>query len=255
MHPHGIIPLQAVLWAAYCDQYLSDTGTDGSHRALYGFGAAANAVLYVPFLRNMMAWLAADSADYPVLRRGLLEGKSPVVNKAGRTPKHLYILPGGIAEIFTSQPGKDICLVRSGILRLSLDTKTPLIPVYVFGGTYFFENALTSDTSLSKLFRKLRLGATLFWGQFYSPVLPMTPRVTMVVGTPQCVAPLPAPASDDDHMAPDRVATLLDRYTTELRRLFGTYAAAAGYRPDRALLINPGDSDSAGPAKQKSKHA
>ena len=29
MHPHGIIPLQAFLWTAYCDQYMSD---------LYGFG-------------------------------------------------------------------------------------------------------------------------------------------------------------------------------------------------------------------------
>ena len=35
----------------------------------------------------------------------LAQGKAPVVNAAGRVPKHLYILPGGIAEIFVSQPG------------------------------------------------------------------------------------------------------------------------------------------------------
>ena len=38
MHPHGIVPFHAGLWAAYADQYLSDKV---SGRALYGFGAAA----------------------------------------------------------------------------------------------------------------------------------------------------------------------------------------------------------------------
>jgi hypothetical protein len=49
MHPHGIIPIHALIWCAYCDQYMSD-GT----RGLYGFGAMADAVTYVPFLRNAM---------------------------------------------------------------------------------------------------------------------------------------------------------------------------------------------------------
>lgn len=50
MHPHGIVPLQALLWCAYCDQYMSDD----EGRKLYGFGAAADVVMYVPFLRNIM---------------------------------------------------------------------------------------------------------------------------------------------------------------------------------------------------------
>lgn len=49
MHPHGIIPLQAVLWAGYCDQYMSSPS--GS---MYGFGAAADVVMYLPILRNIM---------------------------------------------------------------------------------------------------------------------------------------------------------------------------------------------------------
>ena len=43
MHPHGIVPYAAAIWAAYCDQYLPD---------LYGFGATADVVLYIPFLRK-----------------------------------------------------------------------------------------------------------------------------------------------------------------------------------------------------------
>lgn len=50
MHPHGIIPFQGVLYASYCDQFFSN-----SSRSLYGFGAGANVVLYLPFLRNIMA--------------------------------------------------------------------------------------------------------------------------------------------------------------------------------------------------------
>lgn len=68
MHPHGIVPLQAVIWAAYCDQYFSDPETN---RSLYGFGAAADAVGYIPFLRNIMGWLSAGPADYKTLKMGL----------------------------------------------------------------------------------------------------------------------------------------------------------------------------------------
>lgn len=67
MHPHGIVPFQAILWAAYCDQYF----TLGK-RMLYGFGAAADAVNYVPFLRNIMGFLSAGSASYKPLKDGLM---------------------------------------------------------------------------------------------------------------------------------------------------------------------------------------
>lgn len=66
MHPHGIIPIHAVLWSAYCDQYLSD-GDD----KLYGFAAAADAVFYIPFLRNFMYWLCCGSASASTIKKGL----------------------------------------------------------------------------------------------------------------------------------------------------------------------------------------
>jgi hypothetical protein len=67
MHPHGIVPFQAILWAAYCDQYF----TIGD-RSLYGFGAAADVVGSIPFLRNIMGFLAGGSASYPALKNGLV---------------------------------------------------------------------------------------------------------------------------------------------------------------------------------------
>ena len=57
MHPHGIIPFHALLWAAYCDQYMKDEET-GRH--LYGFGAVADIVMQMPLQRTMMV---SDDSD------------------------------------------------------------------------------------------------------------------------------------------------------------------------------------------------
>ncbi len=68
MHPHGIIPLQAVLWTAYCNQYM----TDGT-RSMYGFGAVASVVSMLPVLRNILGWLSGGNADYKTLKDGLVD--------------------------------------------------------------------------------------------------------------------------------------------------------------------------------------
>jgi hypothetical protein len=49
MHPHGIVPIQALLWVAYCEQYLRN-----ENGSMYGFGATADVVGYLPVLRNIM---------------------------------------------------------------------------------------------------------------------------------------------------------------------------------------------------------
>ncbi|RYZ15583.1 MAG: hypothetical protein EOO70_06495 [Myxococcaceae bacterium] len=156
MHPHGIVPFQAVLWSAYCHQYFQDTADPT--RALYGFGAAADIVQHVPLLRNLLAWLTAGGAAYRTLREGLVEGKCASANP--RTPRHLFILPGGIAEIFVSTPGRHAIVFnsRKGLVRLSLETGARLVPCYVFGGTDFFHNLATSQSPLARLSRYVRAG-------------------------------------------------------------------------------------------------
>lgn len=133
MHPHGVIPFHAILWSAFCDQYLKNRETK---KELYGFGAAADIVTYLPLLKNVMGYLSASSASYNVLKAGLVHGKStPVNNNNNRKPRHLYILPGGIAEIFKAKPGRHSIVFkhRKGLCRLSLETGALLIPCYVFG--------------------------------------------------------------------------------------------------------------------------
>ena len=97
MHPHGVIPLQGIgLWPALADQYLGP---------LYGFGATTDAALHLPFLRQILAWLSAGSANRHVLEKGMTHHG-----------KNLFILPGGVAEIFVSEPGGcvlNVCLCRT----------------------------------------------------------------------------------------------------------------------------------------------
>ena len=101
---------------------------------------------------------------------GLLHGKCASANSNGRTPKNLFILPGGIAEIFTSTPGRHAIVFkdRRGLIKISLQTGAELLPSYVFGGTDFFHNLATSDNFLSRLSRKYKVGLTYFWWDFFS---------------------------------------------------------------------------------------
>lgn len=72
---------------------------------------------------------------------------------------------------------------RYGLCRLSLETGAQLLPCYVFGGSDFFENLLTSDSWLSNFARKSRMGITIFWGQFGLPI-PYTPKVSLCMAEP-----------------------------------------------------------------------
>jgi hypothetical protein len=46
---------------------------------MYGFGAAADVVMYIPFLRNIMGWLSGGPASYKALKDGLMEVNVPII--------------------------------------------------------------------------------------------------------------------------------------------------------------------------------
>jgi len=52
MHPHGVVPLQVLLWVAFADQYLRTA----EHGTVYGFGGMASVICYLPGLRTLMGW-------------------------------------------------------------------------------------------------------------------------------------------------------------------------------------------------------
>lgn len=230
MHPHGIVPLHAVLWAACCDQFFTNPETN---QKLYGFGAAADIVQYVPFLRNVLGFLTAGSASYNVLKTGLMEGRVACIDpQTGRRPEGLFILPGGVAEIYISQPGRHAIFIkkRKGLMRLSIETGASLIPCYVFGGTDFFSTLTTSDSWIAKCSRKLRMALTFFWGRFGLPI-PYSPRVTLCVGDP-----IPIPQVSEECPLDQAIELLHGQFVQEMVKLFDDYKTLAGY-PQAELEI------------------
>jgi len=213
---------------------------------VYGFGAAANVVMYLPFLRNIMAWLSAGSADYRILKDGIAHGICQSTNAVGRKPRHLYILPGGIAEIFTSTPGKHSIVFkkRRGLVKLSIDTGAKIVPCYVFGGTDFYHNLATHEGVLSKISRGLKMSLTLFWGQYFTPI-PFVPTITLCLGDPvdpPTWRPEHVDTSDNKkditsstntakNIPPELIEELHGRLLTSFTNMFNKYKAVAGH-PD-----------------------
>lgn len=156
------------------------------------------------------------------------------VNSAGRKPKHLYILPGGVAEIFVSTPGKHAIVFkkRKGLCKLSIETGARLTPCYVFGGTDFFHNLATGDGWLSRLSRFLKAGVTIFWGKWGLPI-PFTPKVTLVIGDP--IVP-PEGWNGTGPIPTELIDKLHDQFMKAMIDLFEKHKAVCGY-PDGKLEI------------------
>jgi hypothetical protein len=216
MHPHGVIPIQAFLWMAFCDQYLP---------ASYGFGAAADVAMRIPLIRQILCWGSARSASRNVLYKGLANDQN------------LFILPGGVAEIFSSQPGTHVAKAsRRGLMKLALQTGASLVPVYVFGGNDFYHQIGHEEIS-----RKHKAALTIFWGQCFTP-MPFPVKCSMVLGDPippvvmsgdvgsrGAIQKIPEPSAE-------QIEELLGRYMNALCRLFDQYKAQAGY-PNAELEI------------------
>ena len=135
--------------------------------------------------------------------------------------------------MFTSEPRRHVVVFknRKGLCRLSLETGAELVPTYVFGATDFFCTGATSDHALARLSRKLRIGMTLFWGQWFCPLIPFTPKVTMCIGEPLPVERWTGPRGK----IPDELVDVLhEKYLASIVEMFEKYKTAAGY-PDAKL--------------------
>lgn len=173
----------------------------------------------MPFLRQLMAWLTAGPADFKTLKRGLDRGKN------------LFIMPGGVAEIFLAEPGKDTILIRrkrKGLMALCFKTGTYLVPAFVFGGNDYFRQLATAGGSLMRLSRSLRGAVTFFWGQYGLPI-PFPAKTSLVMHEPIHVKQKDNPTEED-------LDGLLDKYVAAMRDLHSRYKADAGY-PERELEI------------------
>lgn len=239
-------------------------------------------MFYVPFLRNIAAALGGTlffflsltftlynatgcSADYHVLRSQLNKSNdskhrtnySETVTAGRPSSTNLFIFPGGVAEVFTSNPGTHVAIFRKrkGLIKLAIETGCNLLPVYIFGGNEFYSQLFDQHSLLARTSRYLRMGCCIFVGQFWMPFIPFTPRVTMCMADPievpkwdTCVhGEVPKELIDDYHnkvfcvhninkvnsMSNHRIFV---QYIDALIAVFNKYKEVAGY-PHATLVI------------------
>eukprot|EP00550_Attheya_septentrionalis_P001983 CAMPEP_0198288146 /NCGR_PEP_ID=MMETSP1449-20131203/6755_1 /TAXON_ID=420275 /ORGANISM="Attheya septentrionalis, Strain CCMP2084" /LENGTH=317 /DNA_ID=CAMNT_0043986257 /DNA_START=322 /DNA_END=1275 /DNA_ORIENTATION=- len=235
-HPHGVIPIHGYLWCAFCDQHFPNR---------YGFGALTDVAMRLPLLRHVMSWLSSTSATKSNLMKKMNAGTN------------LFILPGGVSEIFLACPGVHVIKApRRGLMKLALQTGAVLVPTYVFGANEFFNQSATYGSSSKnkrntkssagptnligkiqrRISRTVRGGFTLFWGQYGLP-LPYEVNCSMVLGDPiESVPGTLGQGKSGSKMtcrkieAPTekQIDELLYRYTDALVCLFEQYKAQAG---------------------------
>jgi hypothetical protein len=199
----------------------------------------------LPLLRHVMSWLSSTSATKSNLMKKMNAGTN------------LFILPGGVSEIFLACPGVHVIKApRRGLMKLALQTGAVLVPTYVFGANEFFNQSATYGSSSKnkrntksiagptnligkiqrRISRTVRGGFTLFWGQYGLP-LPYEVNCSMVLGDPiESVPGTLGQGKSGSKMtcrkieAPTekQIDELLYRYTDALVCLFEQYKAQAG---------------------------
>jgi len=248
MHPHAIIPLHGFLWAAICDQLLPN---------MYGYGATTDGALILPVLRHLLQYMSVGSTK-----------KKAIMNQMQVHGQNLFILPGGVAEIFLSHRRKQsddsqvqtIYGRRYGLLKLALQTGAVIYPAYVFGASDMLDQLApveigqdkskedtknTFASMMESLSRKLGGGLTLYYGQYFLPI-PYNPQLSMVLGNP--IYPVKDTTEPNvcgekntckriENPTTEQVEELMDRYTNALKCLFEQYKVEAGYPNDTLKVI------------------
>lgn len=251
MHPHAILPLHGFIWGAICHQILPD---------MYGCGCATEIAMRLPILRHVLHYLSTRSAD-----------KNGLLNQLQVKEENLFILPGGVAEIFYSkrrrQPNdlpftQTIKAKRYGLMKLALQTGARIFPAFVFGASDMLDqlfhvdeqnvvskekdtNSFDVGLMMQSMSRKLKGGIALFYGQYYLPI-PHTPKLSMVLGNP--IYPVENTSERNGNggnkltckrianPTQEQVEELMDRYVNALECLFEQYKVQAGYPNDRLVI-------------------
>eukprot|EP00455_Lapot_gusevi_P053639 TRINITY_DN841_c0_g1_i2.p1 TRINITY_DN841_c0_g1~~TRINITY_DN841_c0_g1_i2.p1 ORF type:complete len:350 (+),score=47.74 TRINITY_DN841_c0_g1_i2:98-1147(+) len=181
LHPHGVVSM-----GAFC-HFISD------NNALPGIDYRVLTVpenFRIPFWRDLVLAGGLVSADRSSCRYLLENGIS------------VCVVVGGAAEALDSRPGtNDLTLGRRlGFARLALEHGASLIPVFTFGETDVYEQAVPNPPGSivrwiqEKMMSWFGYSLPLIWGKGF---LPFRRPLTTVVGEPIPVPHIPRPHIDD----------------------------------------------------------
>lgn len=190
--------------------------------------------------------------------------------------KNLFILPGGVAEIFLSHRrthgGPNVQTIKArryGLMKLALQTGAVIYPSFVFGASDMLDQLTPAvddspggsseggeeapslqsriGRAMEKLSRRIKGGLTLYYGQFGLPI-PHNPRLTMVMGDP--IYPIEDDEGSKRNVGGNRVTCrrvedptneqiedLMGRYLDAMEGLFEQYKVQAGYEQEELRII------------------
>jgi len=208
--PHGVFMMGQWLSQSVHGQIFEGTA--------YTKGAAADATLAFPLMRQIYSWYGCVSASHSSLIEETQRGYN------------LGICPGGIAEMFLSNADKDILFFekRTGYIKLAIELGMDIIPVYHLGNTQGFIRAPLFDNFCAELSRRFRIG--VFWpvGRFYLPIPQRFPIVSLV-GSPVRINK--GEATDEE------VHRIQQDIKQQLQQLFNDYKHLVGWE-DRELIFH-----------------
>jgi len=191
MHPHGLLPLGAILNGL--------TWAGGGLRGITASGAELpepenpGVLLHQRWFRQMKLRAAVASGAcglfpgfYEMFTKlGAFECTKPFIRDRLREGKDIAIFPGGAQESEFAIPGRYVCCVskHKGFVRLALEEHKDILPMWTFGD----EAILPQSASPPRFVRTLQRFFKEACGLLVPPAfggLPRFPPLTLITGVP-----------------------------------------------------------------------
>lgn len=217
LFPHG----SNADFRMYMDGLLPDHFPE--HVANRMYTLCASILFRIPLVREIALWTGGVDASKKVAEGLLRDGYS------------FLVFPGGQMEQLLTEKGRESVYLkkRLGFVKLALRFNVPLVPVYAFGCTDYYN---TSDAAFGfrlSILKYLGASVPLAWGMYGSMACPKPIPTTVVYGPPLELTPPKVKGNPTD----EEVSKAHRAFCEALRKLFDEHKGKLGYA-DRQLEIN-----------------
>lgn len=134
----------------------------------------ASVLLMIPLVREIFLWTSGIDASRGVAEKALDKGYS------------LIVLPGGEAEQIRTIYEKERVYLknRKGFLKLAMRKSVPVVPVYVFGASDYYETSSAWLGLRLWLVKNLGVCIPFAFGMWGSILCPRPVKTTIAIGDP-----------------------------------------------------------------------
>ncbi|KAK3277412.1 hypothetical protein CYMTET_14575 [Cymbomonas tetramitiformis] len=206
-HPHGIVPMTCG-WVHMTPQWQQ------LFPGVQPVPLVSSIMHTIPLMRDVLQWCGVCE----VTKTGFLQS----LERA----RAVLLVPGGQQEMLFSNSGSTCIKLYSahcGFLRIALQTRSDLVPVFAFGETQILDNLNFPITWQRWFVKKMRINVLVYvlGGGGLVPI-PRPNQVSVVVGKPIKVPAVDQPSAE-------LLVLLQRRYFTAIQELFDKHKDEAGH--------------------------